>query len=83
MATFFQDARDAIRDGNLITSATGKARVIGYVSGKGWRVYDPTQGAPQDAIPELLCLGLGRAPLPLSEDACAVLNSAIRATLAK
>ena len=77
--TFFHDARDAIRDASLIAGAVGKPRAIGYVQGRGWRTYDPTQGAPAGAVPEFLVLGLGKLPLPLTEDACEVFRSVLRA----
>ena len=54
--TYFEDARDAVRDATLIASAVSKPRAIGYVQGRGWRVYDPTQGAPPGAVPEFLVL---------------------------
>lgn len=68
---------------NFLTAVTvAQARpvgtIIGYVQGWGWSLYHAT--APVDGVtPELLAVGPGKLPFPLSEFGAEVLASAVRA----
>ncbi len=77
-AAIHDDARDAIREGNMLASQTGIPHAIGYVKGFGWTCYDPRNADP-NVEPELLCFALGKVPLPLSENGFDVLFSAAAA----
>ena len=71
------DARDAIREGNILAEQTGVPHVVGYVQGMGWTCYDPRNAIAPSVVPELLCFALGKVPLPLSETGFDVLFSAV------
>jgi hypothetical protein len=58
----YTNAFDAIRAGN----SRGLCG-IAYKNSHGWVLYDLTEGpADESEAPELLCLGLGKIPVPLS-----------------
>ena len=75
--TIFENARHAIRMGQA-NAPCG----IGYITGKGWRLYDLAE-PPPGVIPEMVCLKLGKLPIPLTENGAAVLTSAIIAQTKK
>jgi hypothetical protein len=52
--------------------------IIGHTQGKGWSFYKG-DSPPPGAAPELLCLALGRLPVPLSDTGAEVLVSVLRA----
>ncbi len=78
-AAIHDDARNAIREGNMLASQTGIPHAIGYVKGMGWTCYDPRNGVAPNVEPEFLCFALGKVPMPLSETAFDVLLSATAA----
>lgn len=88
----YQNAIEAIRDGNDCAPcgiAYDKGGRDYYPEGcftvrpSGWFVYDLKQGIEDitGAQPEFICIGRGRLPVPLTEDAADVLFSAIRSNL--
>lgn len=62
----YDDAFLAIRQGNRLDRPIG----IAYRQGKGWYLYDLTIGVmdKDDDSPELICLGLGKLPVALTQD---------------
>lgn len=46
-----------------------------------WISYCATDGAPSDCVPEILCLGPGKMPFPVSESGVETFTSAMFAAL--
>lgn len=78
-AIIHDDARDAIREANILASQTGIPQAVGYVKGFGWTCYDPRNDVAPNVEPEFLCFALGKVPLPLSDTAFDVFLSAVAA----
>ena len=74
----YTNAFDAIRAGN------GRGLCgIAYRSSQGWVLYDLAEGPEDDnEKPELLCLGLGKVPVPLSRMGELILRELLEEALA-
>jgi len=79
--TIFSNAYDAIRAGNQCAPC-GIAYDRGYKNRQsGWYVYDLKQGIEDitAAKPEFICLGLGKIPVPLSDEGSLIIQEMIAA----
>lgn len=68
----YPNCHDAIRNANAIG-----LQVVGYRMPDGWLIYDPTEGCPEKVEPELLCIGGGKLPIPLSDEGVTILSQMV------
>jgi hypothetical protein len=70
----YMNAHDAIRAANMLDTVSG----IAYRRKKGWFIYDLRRYKLKITdTPEFVALGMGKMPIPLSDEAAEILSKLI------